>query len=46
MQQMAAAGLEQAVVVNDVSNVASQSLYRACGFLPWQQIDDYYKTIE
>jgi len=45
MQQMAAAGLEQAVVVNDVSNVASRSLYRACGFLPWQQIDDYYKEL-
>ena len=45
MREMAEAGLEQAVVLNENSNDASRGLYRSCGFLPWQQIDDYFKPI-
>jgi mycothiol synthase len=45
MQQMAAVGMEFATVANFSSNEAARELYKACGFEPWYELDDYSKPI-
>lgn len=45
MRQMAAAGLEYAVVVNEGTNEASHNLYRSCGFQPWHLLDGFIKPV-
>jgi len=45
MRGMAEAGLSTALVQNKSGNTASRSLYRACGFEPWQLEDGYSKAI-
>ncbi len=45
MGKMVDVGMEYAIVVNHHANEASRSLYRSCGFAPWQLIDDYTKPI-
>jgi ribosomal protein S18 acetylase RimI-like enzyme/heme-degrading monooxygenase HmoA len=45
MHQMAAAGLDHAIVVNEGTNEASQKLYRSCGFQPWHLTNDYTKAV-
>jgi len=45
MGRMAEEGMEYAIVVNQHSNEAARSLYRSCGFEPWQLIDDFTKPI-
>jgi mycothiol synthase len=43
MQQMAAAGMKFATVVNEANNEAARKLYRACGFKSWHELDGYSK---
>jgi ribosomal protein S18 acetylase RimI-like enzyme len=45
MQEMAAAGMEYAIVVNEGENVGSRNLYRSVGFEPWHTLDAYTKPI-
>ncbi len=45
MGQMAAAGLEHAIVLTEGTNEAALHLYRACGFKPWHLLDGYIKTV-
>jgi mycothiol synthase len=45
MQQMAAAGMEFATVATFSSNEAARELYKACGFRPWHELDDYSKSV-
>ncbi len=45
MQQMAAEGMEFATVANYNSNEAARELYKACGFKPWHESDQYSKSV-
>jgi len=45
MQQMAALGMEFASVATSRSNQAARELYKACGFKPWHELDDYSKLV-
>jgi mycothiol synthase len=45
MRSMAAAGMRQAIVVNDGRNLASAALYGSVGFEPWHLLDGYTKPI-
>jgi mycothiol synthase len=45
MGDMAAAGMRQAIVVNDGRNLASAALYRSVGFEPWHLLDGYTKPM-
>lgn len=42
---MASAGMQDAIVANFASNVASEALYRSAGFEPWHVLDSYTKAI-
>jgi RimJ/RimL family protein N-acetyltransferase len=37
--------MTDATVANTSTNEASRALYEACGFTPWQLIDDYVKPV-
>ena len=45
MRKMAAEGMNYATVVNKGTNEAACQLYRACGFKPWQLLDDFAKPV-
>lgn len=45
MQQMAAEGMEFATVANYSDNIPARELYKACGFKPWYELDDYSKSV-
>jgi len=45
MQQMAAAGMEFALVATDRDNIPAMELYKACGFKPWHVLDGYTKGL-
>jgi ribosomal protein S18 acetylase RimI-like enzyme len=45
MQQMAAAGMEFAMVSHFGRNEAARGLYQACGFKPWYLQDGYVKQV-
>jgi ribosomal protein S18 acetylase RimI-like enzyme len=45
MQQLAAVGMEYATVASFSNNEAARELYKACGFTPWYEFDQYSKPI-